>query len=215
MVPVVSFVGYHNSGKTTFATKVLKILKEKGYRIAAIKATKHSKVVKDVKGKDSYKYREAGAESVGIFTPDELILFHSANRETLNPELLSFLLFEEFDLVLCEGFKSSPVPKIEVWRKEVGGAPLYRKLENVVAVVSDVNFQDVKTFSLNDYEEVARFIEEEFIKKRRSELEIFVNGRRFPLEETVKERLKKIIFETLKETGRQGEIHLKIRPAYR
>jgi len=168
MVPVISFVGYHNCGKTTFATKVLKILKERGYRIAALKATKHENVVKDVKGKDSYRYREAGAESVGIVTPSELILFHSIDRDSLDIEFLSFLLFNDFDLVLCEGFKSSPVPKIEVWRREIGEPPLFGKLENVVAVVSDEEFPNVKNFSLNDHEGVANFIEKEFIKKGRS-----------------------------------------------
>jgi molybdopterin-guanine dinucleotide biosynthesis protein B len=127
VVPVVSFVGYHNSGKTTFATKVVEVLKSRGLKIAVLKSTKHEKVIEDKEGKDSYRYKQAGANAVGIVCPRELVLFEDVDEIDLN--YLAFRLFYDYDLVVCEGFKRQEVPKIEVLRKELGQPSLVGKVE--------------------------------------------------------------------------------------
>ena len=204
MVPVVSFVGYHNSGKTTVATEVVKKLKEKGYRVAVLKSTKEKRVFTDKPGKDSYRYREAGADAVGLFSPEELFLTFRVKKESTDLTFLSFLLFDEYDVVVCEGFKRAPVPKIEVIREELKEPPLFEKDPNVVAVVTDssVRVKEKKVFHPEQVGEIATFIEEEFIKKREEEfpdeVELFVNGKRIPMKFFLKGILKEVLIGFLK-----------------
>ncbi len=203
MPPVISFIGYHNSGKTTFATRVVKILKDKGYKVGVLKSTKHRNLIGDTPGKDSYRYREAGADAVGIVSPDELVLFKKINREDINLNLLSLLLFNDYDIVICEGFKSSEVPKIEVLRKEIQEEPLYRKISNVIAVISDVPVEGIKRFKTNEHEEVSQFIEENFIKN--SPKVFFLNGKEMVLDEGLENKLKNAIIKALNLKNEEGE----------
>ncbi len=202
MVPVVSFIGYHNSGKTTVATKVVENLTKKGYRVAVLKSTKHRKLIGDTPGKDSYRYRESGAVAVGIVSPDEIVLFQDMDRDRLNLEFFSFLLFDDYDIVICEGFKRSDVPKIEVTRKELNQPLLLKEVEGVIAVVSDFPVEEVKNFSFDDTDKLTSFIEETFIKKRRDlfsdEIELFVNEKWIPMEYHEKEKLREILFGFVK-----------------
>ncbi|WP_457681598.1 molybdopterin-guanine dinucleotide biosynthesis protein B [Thermovibrio sp.] len=190
MVPVVSFVGYHDSGKTTFASKVVEILTEKGYKVGVLKSTKHKEVIKDKPGTDSAKFKEAGAKGVAIVEPESVILFREV--EVRDPEYLAFLLFPDFDVVICEGFKRSPLPKFEVIRKEIKEKALFRELENLLGVISDFKVEGVKNFPIDDPSLVASFIEEEFIKGV-PKTSLFVNGRKVPLKRFVQESLKGVI----------------------
>ena len=204
MIPVVSFIGYHNSGKTTFATEVVRILKERGYRVGVLKSTKHEEVIKDTEGKDTFRYKKAGAPSVGIVTPKELILF----KEVAKVELphLAFLLFSDCDIVICEGFKSSNVPKLEVYRKELKEAPLFKKVPNVIGVISDTEIEGIRNFPIEKPEKVADFIEEEFLK-RKEDAELFVDGKKIPLKPFVRSALKGVILgfvKTLKGIGKES-----------
>ncbi len=200
MVPVISFVGYHNSGKTTFATKVVKELKQKGHSVAVLKSAKQRNLIEDKPGKDSYRYREAGADAVGIVTPDELALFKKIGKPDL--QLLAFSLFDDYDIVICEGFKDSNVPKIEVTRKEVNQPLLLGQVKNIVAVVSDYHVDGTKNFSINDVSKIIPFIEETFIKRREDlfpdEVEVFINDKRVPVKHYVKETLEGVLFGFLK-----------------
>ncbi|MEO2082530.1 MAG: molybdopterin-guanine dinucleotide biosynthesis protein B [Desulfurobacteriaceae bacterium] len=200
MVPVISFIGYHNSGKTSFATKVVEILRHKGYKVAVLKSTKHREVVKDTEGKDSYRYKEAGADAVGIITPEEFILFQKA--EEIDLRYLAFRLFDDYDIVICEGFKHSDVPKFEVTRKELNQPTLVGQVKNVIAVISDYEVEGVKNFSIDKPGEVAEFIEKTFIERREDqfpdEVELFINGKRIPIKHYVKETLREILLGFVK-----------------
>jgi len=190
MVPAVAFVGYHDSGKTTFATKVVKILKEKGYRVGVLKSTKHRGVIEDSPGTDSFRYAEAGADGVGIVEPERLILFKGL--EERNPEYLAFSLFSDCDLVVCEGFKNSELPKFEVVRREFKEKMLGKKLKNLIGVVSDFPVEGVKNFPIEHPEAVAEFVEKEFIEKR-GRAALFVNGKRVPMNRFVQESLAGVL----------------------
>ncbi|SMO46107.1 molybdopterin-guanine dinucleotide biosynthesis protein B [Balnearium lithotrophicum] len=203
MVPVVSFIGYHNSGKTTFATEVVKILKERGYKVGVLKSTKHRQLITDTPGKDSFKYREAGADAVGIVSPDELVLFQDIDRDSLDLNFLSFLLFGEYDIVVCEGFKNADVPKIEVLKKENSEKPLFKKVENVIAVISDFPVEEgIRRFNRNDYDKVAKFLIENFIEKGtegfENEVELFINGKKIPIKYYDGETLREILNSFIK-----------------
>ena len=213
MVPVISFIGYHNSGKTTVATKVVKELRKKGYTVAVLKSTKHRKLIGDTPGKDSYRYREAGAGAVGIVSPDEIVLFQDIDRDKLNLEFISFLLFGDYDIVICEGFKRADVPKIEVTRRELNYPLLFEQIEGVVAVVSDFPIKGVKNFSFEDTQGLTSFIEENFIKQKSYEIDVFINGKRTPLNENLKRKLEDVIKEVLKsekETEKSERVDIRI-----
>ncbi len=192
MAPVISFVGYHNSGKTTFATRVVELLVKKGYRVAVLKSTKHRGVIEEREGSDTYRYREAGAKGVALVEPENLTLFMELKER--DPVYLAFLLFGDYDLVICEGFKSSSVPKFEVVRKEFKEKTLYGKLDNLLGVISDfeINQEGIRRFPLNRPQEVAEFIEREFLSQK-EETELFVNGKKVPLKRFVQESLKGVI----------------------
>ncbi|RUM90787.1 MAG: molybdopterin-guanine dinucleotide biosynthesis protein B [Thermovibrio sp.] len=202
MVPVISFIGYHNSGKTTFATEVVRILKGKGYKVGVLKSTKHRQLITDTPGKDSFKYREAGADTVGIVSPDEIVLFQDIDRDSLNLKFLSFLLFDDYDIVVCEGFKNADIPKIEVLREGNAEEPLFKKVKNVIAVVTDFPVEGIKRFSKDEYSKVAEFLEESFIEKREEgfedEVELFINGKRIPMKYYIRETLRKILNSFIK-----------------
>ena len=202
MVPVIAFVGHHNSGKTTVASKVVEELKRRGYSVAVLKSSKYNGVVKDTPGKDSFRYREVGAYAVGIVSPEELVLFQSIDGKKVDLKLLSFLLFDDYDIVVCEGFKSSDVPKIEVTRKDLNQPLLFGEVEGIIAVVSDYPVEGVKNFSFDEVEDLTSFIEDTFMKRREDqfpdEVELFVNGRRVPIKHYVKETLREVLFGFVK-----------------
>ncbi len=200
MVPIVAFVGYHNSGKTTFATKIVKELTKRGYKVAVLKSTKHENTIKDEEGKDTFKYKQAGAKAVGIVEPEQLILSKKSKKGNLKK--LAFELLDDYDVVICEGFKHEDVPKFEVTRKSIQEPLLAKELKNVVGVISDYEVEGFRNFSINEPEKVADFIEEFFISKREDEfpdeVELFINDKRIPIKHYVKETLKEILFGFVK-----------------
>jgi len=190
MVPAVAFVGYHNSGKTSFATKVVEILTRRGYRVGVLKSTKHRGLIKDVPGTDTYRYKEAGALRVGLAEPERLTVM--GEYTVKEPSYLAFTHFGDCDVVICEGFKSSNLPKFEVVREELKEKMLGRELKNLIGVVADFEVEGVKTFPIDKPEKVADFIEERFIKGGPKAV-MFINGKEVPMNRFVQESLKGVI----------------------
>jgi len=157
MVPVISFIGWHNSGKTTLARQVLAHLRDKGYTVAVIKSTKERGLVFDRPLTDTALYQDAGATGVALLAPDQLIV-QSAPPQ-LDLPALAQRLFPEVDLVLAEGFKhAAGVAKIEVRRDQA--APLLRdQVAGVIAVATDLPLADGLCFRLNQSREIADLIE--------------------------------------------------------
>ena len=158
----IGFIGYSNSGKTTLIEKLIPLLTARGLRVSAVKNAHHGFDM-DRPGKDSYRYREAGASQVLIATLQRWALL----TETPDaPEPLEALLahLAPCDLVLVEGFKSEgQVPRIEVRRKEVREAPIFPGDANVVAVAADYEVDGVREsgrtlLDLNDPAKIAAFI---------------------------------------------------------
>ena len=160
MPPVISFIGWHNSGKTTLARQVVMHLKEKGYAVGVIKSTKESGIPFDRPQTDTGLYKAAGADSVALLAPDQLIVHSKPPALDLLP--LAQRLFPEMDIVLAEGFKhAAKVPKIEVWRDQ--DAPLLRdQVPGVIAVVTDLPLPEGLRFRPGQSREIAAFIEARF-----------------------------------------------------
>ena len=119
--PVFIFVGHSNSGKTTIIERLIPELIRRGLRVATIKNA-HHKVKLDTEGKDSWRYKNAGADISMLVTTNELQLTANAD-EKREPLQLAKRFLSEVDIVLAEGFSRAPGPKIEVLRSALDKPP--------------------------------------------------------------------------------------------
>lgn len=151
--------GWSNSGKTTLLASLVPVLIARGIAVSTIKHAGHGFDL-DQPGKDSYRHRDAGATEVLITSPERWALIHELRDapEPPLPELLARM--EPVDLVLIEGFKRAPHPKLEVWRGDNGKAPLYPEDSHIVAVACDTAPAGcaLPILPLGDPEAVADFI---------------------------------------------------------
>jgi molybdopterin-guanine dinucleotide biosynthesis protein MobB len=131
----VALVGGHDSGKTTLLVELVPWLKAMGFSVGTIKHTSKD-VEDDVPGKDSHRHATSGASVSALVTPERTTARRFGNEARL-PELLA-REFSQCDLVLIEGFKSLPVPKIEVARERASRP----RIEGVLARVSDRPAED-------------------------------------------------------------------------
>jgi molybdopterin-guanine dinucleotide biosynthesis protein MobB len=164
MVPVVAFIGHHESGKTIFLTRLIPILVERGYRVGTVKHAPQEEAF-DRPDKDSSRHRAAGAEQTLLVGETGCALFwDDVTGEPI--EGMVERLFADYDIVIAEGLKHGPFPKIEVYRRlDARVEPLAGEID-VVAVVTreHVALPDgVRVFSPRHPEEVADFIEERFL----------------------------------------------------
>jgi molybdopterin-guanine dinucleotide biosynthesis adapter protein len=133
----IGFAGWSGAGKTTLIVKLIPELNRRGLSVSTIKHAHHNFDL-DQPGKDSYEHRTAGAEEVLIASANRVALMREL-RGAPEPSLGElFRLLKTVDLVLVEGFKRDPLPKIEVFRTTNGKPPLYPEDRNIVALISDV-----------------------------------------------------------------------------
>lgn len=155
---VFGIAGFSGSGKTTLIEKLIPEFRARGLTVSVIKHT-HHRFDLDRPGKDSWRHREAGAEEVLILSSDRWVLMHElrgAPEPTLD-EQLAFM--SEVDLVIIEGFKAAPVPRVEVHRPANGKSGLWPENPHVVAVATDANIDvPLPTLDLNDPVAIAQFI---------------------------------------------------------
>ncbi|MCI5178658.1 MAG: molybdopterin-guanine dinucleotide biosynthesis protein B [Candidatus Electrothrix sp. AW3_4] len=161
MPPIITFIGWHDSGKTTLASQVVRLLKECGYSVAVIKSTKDTGLLPNQEGTDTGAYTQAGADAVMLVAPDQLVL--TADQPEKNLPALAQRFFAAVDLVVAEGFKGADkVDKIEVFRGQ--GVRLAEQVSGVVAVATDQQVTAPVLFSLNQPEKIAAFLEKEYIR---------------------------------------------------
>ena len=138
---VVGFFGYSGSGKTTLVEKLIPSLKLRGLRVSVVKHAHHRFDI-DHPGKDTYRHREAGAFEVVVASSNRLALMREfeAPTELTVHELISELQ-AGVDWVLVEGFKTSDLPKIEIWRAPsenyLGKSARYMEDNTIVAIATD------------------------------------------------------------------------------
>lgn len=155
---VLGFVGWSGSGKTTLLVAVLPLLRAAGLTVSTVKHTHHGFDM-DRPGKDTYRHREAGAHEVLVAAGTRWVLLHEVEGpEPPLPDLLDRMA--PVDLVLVEGYKSHPFPKIEVHRPSLGKPPLWPDDPNVLAVASDADLDIAgrPCLALNRPEVVAAWI---------------------------------------------------------
>lgn len=151
--PVYSVVAFSGTGKTTFLEKLIPELKSRGLRVAVIKHDAHEFEI-DREGKDSYRMTKAGADVTVVTSATKAAIME--NRPVTVEELISRLT--GVDLVLTEGYKHGPWPKIALFRNEVN-KPFPIPYEECLAIASNVPIDtDRPCFTLEDVTQIADII---------------------------------------------------------
>ncbi|CAN7374663.1 molybdopterin-guanine dinucleotide biosynthesis protein B [Rhizobium sp. LjRoot98] len=158
---IFGIAGWKNSGKTGLAVRLVTELTRRGYRVSTIKHAHHDFDIDKV-GADSFRHREAGAHEVTIVSGMRYAIMHELRGapEPSFPEILARLA--PCDLVLIEGYKREPIPKIEARRLEAQNRePLAPTDPHIVAIAADHPVEDssLVIFNLNDTLAIADFIE--------------------------------------------------------
>jgi molybdopterin-guanine dinucleotide biosynthesis adapter protein len=155
---VIGIAGYSGSGKTTLIEKVIPVLVRSGLRVSLIKHAHHEFDL-DTPGKDSYRHRHAGCAEVLISSSNRWAIMHEL-RGAPEPSLQEQLKhFSPCDLVIVEGYKNEPIPKVEVRLKGAHTPALYPDDAQVIAVATDdVLDTSLPQLDVNDAEAVAQFI---------------------------------------------------------
>ena len=155
---IFGFAGWSGSGKTTLIEKLIPRFVGAGLRVSLIKHAHHTFDV-DQPGKDSYRHRHAGASEVLVTSSRRWVLMHELRgaHEPSCEEQIRHL--SPCELLLVEGFKHAPIPKLEVWRAAPGEPLLHPNDAHIVAVATDAKVQArLPVLDLNDDAAIAAFI---------------------------------------------------------
>jgi len=134
---IIGLAGWSGAGKTTLVAKLIPSITARGLKVSTLKHAHHAFDV-DQPGKDSYMHRMAGATEVLVSSQNRFALMHELRGapELTLAELLARL--SPVDLVIIEGYKRDPHPKLEVFRASVGKPLIHPDDPYVVAIASDV-----------------------------------------------------------------------------
>lgn len=167
--PLLGFAAWSGTGKTTLLKNLIPLLREDGIRIAAIKHTHHN-VDFDQPGKDSYELRRSGANQVLVASAKRSMLItenRSPQQEPQLQQLLTQLDHDQIDLILVEGFKHEPIPRIELHRSSVGKPLLYPDDSQIIAIAlseSETITPVIPRLDLDNSPQIAEFIKSRFCK---------------------------------------------------
>ena len=157
---IFGIAGWKNSGKTGLAVRLVTELTARGYKVSTIKHAHHDFDIDKV-GADSYRHRQAGAHEVALVSGTRYAIMHEL-RGAPEPTLEEILArLAPCDIVLIEGYKREPVPKIEARRLEAANrTPLAPTDPYICAIAADHAVDDAKipVFDLDDTIAIADFI---------------------------------------------------------
>jgi molybdopterin-guanine dinucleotide biosynthesis protein B len=159
---IFGLAGWSGSGKTTLLAALIPELAARGLSVSTIKHAHHDFDI-DRPGKDSWRHRQAGAREVMVASARRWALMHElrGGAEPSLDELVTQL--GPVDVVIVEGFKRHPHPKLEVHRPSLGKPLLYPDDPHIVAIASDEPFAaPLPLLSLGDPAAVAGFMLDHF-----------------------------------------------------
>ncbi len=150
--------GWKNSGKTHLMERLVAEITSRGLTVSTIKHAHHGAET-DRAGTDSYRHRQAGAHQVILASPARWALMHEL-REAPEPSLEALLKYlSPVDLVLIEGYKAAPHPKIEAHRTATGRGLLASENTSIRAIASDgAPDTALPVLNLDDTASIADFI---------------------------------------------------------
>lgn len=161
-IPVVSVVGRSGSGKTTLLCKIIPELKKRGFRVATIKHAAHGFDL-DAPGKDTWLHANSGADIVVVSSAQKVAMLEKVEKEPALEEIINKIT--GVDIILIEGYKRNPYPKIEVFRRAVHDKPLCGKEDNLLAIAGDIETDlGVPVYNPDDHEALAELIMETLSK---------------------------------------------------
>lgn len=159
---VFGFAGWSGSGKTSLIEALISRLVAQGVAVSLVKHAHHAFDV-DHPGKDSHRHREAGSAEVLVSSATRWALMHElrgAPELTLD-QALSRL--SACDVVLVEGYKRAPIPKLEIWREAVGKPLLHPVDPHIIAIATDTPARldtRLPVLDLNDVAGIATLVRE-------------------------------------------------------
>jgi len=164
-VPIVSFIGRSNSGKTTLIERVIPELVKAGYRVATVKHAGHGfDLATD--GQNSWRHKRAGAGSVVVVSKGSLALFADVSEQLKVEEVRDRFLDASYDLIIAEGRRSEVYPKIIIVRDHLG--EIAYSSDGLLAVVTDKLIDlPVPVLHLDDVAGVAALLIKQFPLRRR------------------------------------------------
>jgi molybdopterin-guanine dinucleotide biosynthesis protein B len=210
---VISFIGWHNSGKTTLASQVVAQLKDRGYSVAVIKSTKEAGIEIDQPQTDTATYWRVGPDSVTLVAPDQLIIRSKPQEGDLMA--LANRYFFDMDIVIAEGFKrAAHVPKIEV-RRGADGPLLRDEVDGVVAIATDQPMAGSICFRLDQIREIADFVEARLLtgwKSPAAQISLAINGASIAVPEPIRNQLAAALalLAPLHASLRQGQVSMEL-----
>jgi molybdopterin-guanine dinucleotide biosynthesis protein B len=161
---IFGFAGWSGSGKTTLIEQIIPRLVQKGLTVSLVKHA-HHRAEFDQPGKDSYRLRHAGCSEVLVTSGARWALMHELRGEPELPLAQALERLSPCDLVLIEGYKAYPIPKLEIWRAEVGKPLLHPRDSRVLAIATDSpnalppgTVDRFPVFSLSDADAIATFV---------------------------------------------------------
>jgi molybdopterin-guanine dinucleotide biosynthesis protein B len=155
---IFGFAGWSGSGKTTLIEELIPRFVKHGLCVSIIKHAHHSFDV-DQPGKDSFRHRQAGCKEVVVVSEKRWAIMHEL-RDEPEPSLEEQIgRISPCDLLLVEGYKHYPLPKLEIWRKENAKPWLHPQDEHIVAIAADAPVDTrLPRFDLNDRDRIGDFI---------------------------------------------------------
>lgn len=165
--PLLGFAAFSGTGKTTLLVQLIPHLKRQGLKVGVIKHAHHSFDL-DQPGKDSHKLRQAGASPVMVVSSQRraIIYEYPDQGEPRLADQLGFLDTRDLDLILVEGFKREPIPKIELHRPALGKPLLFPDDPNIIAVATDTPLPcPLPLLDLNQPQQIADFILHGFLSR--------------------------------------------------
>ncbi len=161
--PLVGFVAFSGTGKTTLLKQLIPLLKDQDLKIGLIKHAHHHFDI-DIPGKDSYELRKAGADQVLVASQQRWAMITETPEQEGDPtltDMLAHLDQSELDLILVEGFKHVAFPKLELHRPALGHPLLFPDDPDILAIATDAVLSQETTLpvlDLNQPEAIANFI---------------------------------------------------------
>jgi molybdopterin-guanine dinucleotide biosynthesis protein B len=155
---IFGFAGYSGSGKTTLIERVIPLITARGIIVSLVKHAHHTFDI-DQPGKDSYRHRHAGCSEVLITSSTRWALIHEL-RGAPEPSLSEQVKhLSPCDLLLVEGYKREDIPKLEVYRAEIGEPLIHPHDQNIVAIASDAPVNtSLPQLDINTPAPIAEFI---------------------------------------------------------
>ncbi|MGD0795115.1 MAG: molybdopterin-guanine dinucleotide biosynthesis protein B [Dehalococcoidales bacterium] len=192
MRSIISLVGKSSSGKTTLMEKLITELKRRGSKVAIVKHSHHADDL-DTAKKDTWRFTQAGAELSAINSLDHLAVFRRMDH-FFDPQEISDFILWDYDIILTEGFKGSPYPKIEVHRS-AQGKDLLTDTQLLLAVVTDEPLDvNVPQYSHDDIAGIADLIQNSINSLgHKNNVDVVVNGNRLSVDASLEDLLTRTL----------------------